>query len=85
MGRKSEVREVRAFEDPGARLEEIMVLGLGGHIMAWYSEWCCEGETAHFWRVRMRRGAGRCPRVDMAWLNEKEALEGPRGGENTFK
>jgi hypothetical protein len=27
------------MEYPGVRLEEIMVLRLGGHIMAWYSEW----------------------------------------------
>jgi hypothetical protein len=42
------------------------------------------GGTAHFWRVRMRGGAGKCQRIDTAWLNEKEA-EGPGGGENTPK
>jgi hypothetical protein len=42
MGPKSEVREDRTFEqrkDPGAYLDETMVLGLEGHIMARYSEW----------------------------------------------
>jgi hypothetical protein len=53
--------------------------------MAWYSERCCEGGTAHFWRVRMKRCARRCRRVDMARLNEKEALEGPRGEETASK
>jgi hypothetical protein len=90
MGRKSEVTENRAFEqrgDLGARLKETMVLGLGGQVTAWYSGlWrVLRGGTAHFWRMKMRRSAGRCQRVDMARLNENEALEGPGGGENTCK
>jgi hypothetical protein len=46
------VREDRAFkqrEDPGACLEEIMVPGLGGQIVAWYIERrVLGGGTAHF-------------------------------------
>ena len=50
-------------EDPGACLEEIMVLGLGGQIMARYSEWrVLEGEIAHFGGLGQEgvlEGAGR--------------------------
>jgi hypothetical protein len=43
------------------------------------------GGDSTFLACEDEKGCWKVPGVDMAWLNEKEALEGPRGGETASK